>query len=173
MKFASIFILTVLAALWITVANAQIYIWTDENGIKHYSDHPPANRKNVDVQVETDTNRQDEAADIRRTEAEQRELDNYIKEIDENFAAEQQEKRLKSEAAEKNRPLTQEEKIAAEQKRLEDKISQLEEQPLEYFGSQKNKRVRIGYYRYRLEALQQDPDAYFAHPESFEGNIKP
>ena len=57
-----------------TVANAQIYIWTDENGIKHYSDHPPANRKNVDVQVETDTNRQDEAGDVfRHPKAEQQE----------------------------------------------------------------------------------------------------
>ena len=62
--------------------------------------------------------------------------------------------------------------IAAEKEKLENKISELEEQPLEYFGSQRNKLVRIGFYRYRLEALLQDPDKYFKNPENFEGNIK-
>ena len=65
-----------------------------------------------------------------------------------------------------------EERIAAEKERLEDKIAELEEKPLEYFGSQKNKRTRIGFYKYRLETLQQDPDKYFSEPEKFEGNIK-
>ena len=65
-----------------------------------------------------------------------------------------------------------EERIAAEKERLENKIAELEEQPLEYFGSQKNKRTRIGFYKYRLEILEQDPDKYFSEPEKFEGNIK-
>ena len=78
----------------------------------------------------------------------------------------------KAKEAEENRPPTQAEKIATERERLERIISDLEKQPLQYFGSQKNKRVRIGYYRYRLEALQQDPDKYFKNPENFEGNVK-
>ena len=76
-----------------------------------------------------------------------------------------------TEAAE-NQENSQEEKIAAEKERLEAKIAELEEKPLEYFGSQKNKRTRIGYYKYRLETLLQDPDKYFSEPEKFEGNIK-
>jgi hypothetical protein len=32
--------------------------------------------------------------------------------------------------------------------------------------------VRIGYYRYRLEDLMQDPEKYFNQPSQFEGNIK-
>jgi len=99
-------------------------------------------------------------------------MQDFLKEADENFEKQQQEEKLKAEEAEKNRPPTQEEKIAAEQEKLEKKISELEEQPLEYFGSQNNKRVRIGYYRYKLEALLQDPDKYFKDPENFEGNIK-
>ena len=67
---------------------------------------------------------------------------------------------------------SQEDKIAAEKERLEDKIAELEEQPLEYFGSQKNKRTRIGFYKYRLETLEQDPEKYFSEPEKFEGNVK-
>ena len=67
---------------------------------------------------------------------------------------------------------SQEDKIAAEKERLEAQIAELEEKPLEYFGSQKNKRTRIGFYKYRLETLEQDPDKYFSEPEKFEGNLK-
>jgi hypothetical protein len=55
---------------------------------------------------------------------------------------------------------------------LEKKIAFLEEQPLEYFGSQKNKTVRIGYYHYQIQDLMQDPTKYFNQPASFEGNVK-
>jgi hypothetical protein len=65
-----------------------------------------------------------------------------------------------------------EERIEAEKERLENKIAELQEQPLEYFGSQKNKRTRIGFYKYRLETLKQDPEKYFAEPEEYQGNIK-
>ena len=68
--------------------------------------------------------------------------------------------------------LSQEDKIAAEKERLEEKIADLEAKPLEYFGSQKNKRTRIGFYKYRLETLEQDPEKYFSEPEKFEGNVK-
>ena len=65
-----------------------------------------------------------------------------------------------------------EERIAAEKEMLEDKIAELEAKPLDYFGSQKNKRTRIGFYKYRLEILLKDPEKYFAEPEQYEGNIK-
>ena len=61
---------------------------------------------------------------------------------------------------------------SVQQVRLENKIAELEEKPLDYFGSQKNKRVRLGYYRYRLEALMQNPEQYFNQPSAFEGNVK-
>jgi hypothetical protein len=56
---------------------------------------------------------------------------------------------------------------------LQTKIAELEKKPLEYFGSQKNKRVRLGYYRNRLETLMRNPEQYFNQPSSFEGNVKP
>ena len=55
---------------------------------------------------------------------------------------------------------------------LEGKIAELEAKPLDYFGSQKNKRTRVGFYRYRLEILMEDPDKYFAEPEEYQGNVK-
>jgi len=65
-----------------------------------------------------------------------------------------------------------EEKIAAEKEMLESKIAELEEKPVEYFGSPKNKRTRVGFYKYRLEMLLENPDKYFSEPEEYEGNIK-
>ena len=172
MKLLNILIISVLTFFCVSTLNAEIYTWTDEKGVKHYSDHPPENEENYGVQTGSQTSQHDQEADKKRTEAEQEQVQNFIKEVDENYEKQQQEEKLKAEEAEKNRPPAQEEKIAAEQEKLEKKISELEEQPLETFGSQKNKRVRIGYYRYKLEALLQDPDKYFNNPESFEGNIK-
>jgi hypothetical protein len=95
-----------------------------------------------------------------------------IKELEEEEQRQAAEDRKKAAEAAQNRKPTQAEKVAAERERLETKIAELEEKPLEYFGSQKNKRVRIGYYRYRLEALNEDPAKYFSQPSSFEGNVK-
>ena len=168
MKLLNILTISVLTFFCVSTLAAEIYIWTDEKGVKHYSDHPPENAESYDVQTETQTYQHDEEADKQRTETEQKQLQDAIKEENENDEKQQRE----AAEAERNRPPTQEEKIAAEKDKLENKIAWLEEQPLEYFGSQRNKIARIGFYRYRLEALLQDPDKYFKNPEQFEGNIK-
>jgi len=168
MKIINILTISVLTFFCVSTLAAEIYIWTDEKGVKHYSDHPPENAESYDVQTETQTYQHDEEADKQRTETEQKQLQDAIKEENENDEKQQQE----AAEAERNRPPTQEEKIAAEKDKLENKIAWLEEQPLEYYGSQRNKIARIGFYRYRLEALLQDPDKYFKNPEKFEGNIK-
>jgi len=74
--------------------------------------------------------------------------------------------------ADKDRESSQEDKIAAEKEMLEAKIAELEAKSVEYFGSPKNKRTRVGFYKYRLEMLLENPDKYFAEPEEYEGNIK-
>jgi ATPase subunit of ABC transporter with duplicated ATPase domains len=172
MKFLNILIISVLTFFCVATLNAEIYIWTDEKGAKHYSDHPPENVEDYEVQKGSQVSQQDNAANHKPTEAEQDHIQEFIKEADENFDKQQREEKLQAEEAEINRPPTQEEKIAAEKEKLENKIAELEEQPLEYFGSQRNKLVRIGFYRYRLEALLEDPDKYFKNPENFEGNVK-
>jgi len=172
MKFLNILIISVLIFFCVGTLNAEIYIWTDEKGAKHYSDHPPENVENYEVQKESQVSQQDNEADNKPTEAEQGHIQDFIKEADENFEKQQQEEKRKAEEAERNRPPTQEEKIAAEKDKLENKIAWLKEQPLEYFGSQRNKIARLGFYHYRLEALLEDPDKYFKNPENFEGNVK-
>jgi Skp family chaperone for outer membrane proteins len=156
--------------LWVPASNADIYSWTDENGIKHFGNQPPENAANLKMVFKEEPH--DAAADQQRTETENRELTNLIRDLEEEEQRQAAEDRKKAAAAEQNREPTQAENVAAERERLETKIAELEEKPLEYFGSQKNKRVRIGYYRYRLESLDSDPDKYFSQPSQFEGNVK-
>jgi hypothetical protein len=156
--------------LWVPASNADIYSWTDENGVKSFGNEPPENAANLKLIFKEAPH--DAAADQQRTDTENRELTELIKELDEEEQRQAAENRKKAAEAAQNRKPTQAEKVAAERERLETKIAELEEKPLEYFGSQKNKRVRIGYYRYRLEALNEDPAKYFSQPSSFEGNVK-
>lgn len=168
-------ILTILTAFFLTFSgvlslNAEVYTWTDENGIKHYSDQPPEDAGNAEAAFPEYEH--DEAADKQRTESDAKELQTVIKTIEEEDKKAQQEKERQEKVAERNKPPSKEDVIASEKEKLEQIIAELEEKPLEYFGSQKNKRVRIGYFKYRLEALMQDPDKYFENPEQFEGNVK-
>jgi len=156
--------------LWVPASNADIYSWTDENGVKHFGNQPPENAANLKMVFKEEPH--DAAADQQRTGTENKELTDLIRNLEEEEQQQAAEDRKKAAAAAQNRKPTQEEKVEAERERLEAKIAELEEKPLEYFGSQKNKRVRIGYYRYRLEALNTDPDKYFSQPTSFEGNVK-
>ncbi len=156
--------------LWVPAANADVYSWTDENGVKHFGNQPPENAANLKMVFKEEPH--DAAADQQRTETQNRQLTDLIRDLEEEERRQAAEDRKKAAEAEQNREPTQEEKVAAERERLETKIAALEEKPLEYFGSQKNKRVRIGYYRYRLEALNEDPDKYFSNPSQFEGNVK-
>jgi hypothetical protein len=156
--------------LWVPASNADIYSWTDENGVKHFGNQPPENAANLKMVFKEEPH--DAAADQQRTETQNKQLTDLIRDLEEEEQRQAAEDRKKAAEAERNRKPTQEEKVAAERERLETKIAELEEKPLEYFGSQKNKRVRIGYYRYRLETLNEDPEKYFSQPSSFEGNVK-
>jgi Skp family chaperone for outer membrane proteins len=156
--------------LWVPASNADVYSWTDENGVKSFGNEPPENAANLKLIFKEAPH--DAAADQQRTDTENRELTEVIKELEEEEQRQAAEDRKKAAEAAQNRKPTQAEKVAAERERLETKIAELEEKPLEYFGSQKNKRVRIGYYRYRLQALNEDPAKYFSQPSSFEGNVK-
>ena len=167
MKFFNILILSALTLLCVSIVNAEIYTWTDENRVKHYSDTPPENEENYEVHTESKIFKYDEEADKKRTEEDQKQIQSLIK----NDEKKQQEKKLKAEEAKKNWPPTQEEKIAAEKEKLEKKISFLEEQPLEYFGNELNRHRYIEHYRSRLKTLLQNPNKYFNEPDIWQGNI--
>jgi chromosome segregation ATPase len=168
-SFAILFIL-VLTIIWAPAVNAEVYTWVDENGVRHYGDSPPEDAE--DAKAVFPEYQYDESQDQQRTEQDQQELNSLIREIDSENARDQAEAQKKAQEAENNREPDQQELIAAEKERLEKKIAFLEQQPLEHFGSQKNKTVRIGYYRYQLQDLMENPEKYFSQPASFEGNVK-
>ncbi len=156
--------------LWVPPMHADVYSWTDENGVKYFGNQPPDNAANVRVVFKEEP--YNAAADNRSKADQSKEITELIKKLEQEETRQAAEARRKAEAAEKNRQPTQQERIAEEKQRLQEKITELEEKPLSYYGSQKNKRVRIGYYRYRLETLMRDPAEYFNRPSSFEGNVK-
>jgi hypothetical protein len=149
---------------------AEVYTWTDENGVKHFSDQPPADAK--EAKPAFPSYKYDEAADRQRTETDSKELQKVIQAVDEDHAKTEQEEKQRQEKAEANRPPTMEERVTAERERLNQKIAELEAKPLEFFGSQRNKIQTLGYYNYRLEDLAKDPEKYFSEPTQFEGNVK-
>lgn len=170
----AIIIWALIVACWYLAGNTQlgadIYTWTDAKGVRHYSNRPPSDAN--DPRVLFNEYQYDPNEDQRQFEMEQQEWKTLIEQIetDERQAAEESQRA--AEQARKDREPSMAERAAAEQQRLQKVIADLEEKPLEYFGSYKNKRVRLGYYRYRLEALMQNPEEYFNNPQSFEGNVK-
>jgi chromosome segregation ATPase len=170
MKFLIRIILLLGILVMVPASNADVYSWTDENGVKHFGNQPPENATDVKMLFKEEP--YDAAADQKRTETQNRELNDLIRDLEEEEQRQAAEARKRAAAAEQNRKPTQQERVAAERERLEAKIAELEEKPLDYFGSQKNKRVRIGYYRYRLETLNTDPDTYFSQSSKFKGNVK-
>jgi hypothetical protein len=155
----------------VTDSKAEIYTWTDENGVKHFSDGPPAEARGAKPAFQA--YKYDEAADRKRTEADQRAIQKVVKDINKEYAESEQEKRRQAEEAEANKPPTMEERIEDERTKLNLKIAELESLPLDHFGSQQNKTRSIGYYKYRLADLEKDPEKYFRlPPPRFEGNVK-
>jgi hypothetical protein len=165
----------IIAALFFVIPglsylNADIYRWTDSKGNVVYGNLPPSDAGNVKLMFretpESPGTKPPAAQDDSSS------VEAIIRDLDEEGQREEQARR-DAESEKASTPLKREEMIAVERANLEKKIKELEALPLDHFGSQKNKRVRIGYYQYRLETLLTNPDDYFTNPEPFEGNIKP
>lgn len=150
--------------------HAEIYQWIDENGVKHYGNEPPPENRNITVLFKE--YHYDKTADDERAKSDQEILQNLIDEIEEEDRKTQAEEEKKIAAEKANQPPSREEMIASETQRLQKKIAELEATPLSFFGSQRNKILTIGFYKYRLEDLARDPDKYFKEPARFEGNVK-
>jgi hypothetical protein len=197
-----------LAAVWLAPPplSAKVYIWTDENGVKHYSNvepsesadeiednkeisappHPTADRRNRGRRPrQTQTPAPGAASepapagphgtappDASPSDSDAAFVESHKLDID-KFPIPQAElvQREKSIVGSLKREIVENgadpHKLAArEKKRLRYNLAQLEGAPLEKFGSQDNKRRQTGYYRYRLEALQNSPDTYFDYAET-------
>ncbi len=56
--------------------------------------------------------------------------------------------------------------ITSEKERLMQTLEEIRQMPTSQFGSSRNKDRRLGYYQYRLDALQNNPDTYFEYGDS-------
>ncbi len=153
MKSIAIVIIFGFACLTASGLQAEIYSWTDENGVRHYSNLPPADRA---AQIKT-------AREIRPGP----EVSQSSAKIDaENFETvfEELEKANPSSApthsSTPQKPSRQE-RIQIEQEKLEEKLAYLENLPPDAFANSRSRNVVIGQYQYRLQQLQSDPDSYF------------
>ena len=79
---------------------AEVYQWTDENGVKHFTDVPPENVKEpVEVSAEKPY---DEEADKQRTQADKEEMKTLVKEVDAEDEKDKKETAAKAEETAKN-----------------------------------------------------------------------
>jgi hypothetical protein len=146
--------------------NADVYRWTDAQGNVFYGNQPPTGARDAKVifkEQSSPTPGQTAVEEPRGTEAVLQELDDELRR--------EADARKDADSVKTNATPNQAELVAREKVKLEKKIEDLESAPLEQFGSQRNKRARIGYYQYRLQTLLADPDEYFKNPEPFEGNV--
>ena len=153
MKPIAIFIIFVLACLAASGLKAEIYFWTDENGVKHYSNTPPADRS---VQIKT-------AQEIRtrpeisqsRAKIDEENIEAILQELD------RAEKSPAPTASTTPQKPSRQERIQIEQEKLQEKLAYLQNLPPEAFANSRSRNVIIGRYQYRLEQLLSDPDGYF------------
>ena len=169
MKLAVIIIAVLFIMPGLSNLHAEIYHWIDENGVRHYGNEPPPEDQNITVLFEE--YHYDEKADEKRTQSDQEALKALIEDIEEDERQARAEQEQKETAEKSEEGLTRGEMIAVETQRLTAKIAELEAKPLSYFGSQRNKILTLGFYKYRLEDLARDPDKYFREPARFEGNV--
>jgi hypothetical protein len=168
MKLITALLGVIFALTCFSTVDAEIFSWTDENGVKHYSNAPPTDVDDIEVEFKEYQTEPGAAHDS--SESEEEGMEELLKDIERDQRRERAALE-KSKNAQDQKP-TKEQRIANEKKRLIEKIAELEEKPLDYFGSQRNKISRIGYYKYKLEELNENPEKYFSEPTKFEGNVK-
>lgn len=145
--------------------SADVYRWTDSQGHVHFGNQPPPDARGAKLMFQEQA-----SPDPGQAQEDARSTETALQDLEDELRREA-DARKEADAVKKNAPPDRTEMIAREKLKLERKIQELENAPLDQFGSQKNKRVRIGYYQYRLETLLSNPDEYFKNPEPFEGNI--
>lgn len=184
--------------LQIPVFADGVYVWTDEKGVKHYSntgpselsedyqketelppdsaassakspvssETPPPAAPPTDSSPDTATKEEDRAdPEAEFLEATRLSLDNFPQE--QGYLVQREKTIVASLQQELEQTgVKREDVIARERKRLLFAVDTLEQAPLEKFGSQNNKRRQVGYYKYRLDELLDNPDAYFQYPQS-------
>ena len=153
MKSNALVIILMMSALIGSSVQAEIYSWTDENGVKHYSHDPPSKRA-IPVKTAPEI-KSDPSAYALQEVINETNIETVIKQLDQADAT------SPPEAAPTKKQPSRQERIAAEAEKLQEKIAWLEQLPPKAYANTRSKQAIIGRYRYRLTQLQSDPDDYF------------
>ncbi len=153
MKSIAMVMVFIFAGLTASGLQAEIYSWTDENGVKHYSHTPPAYRS---VPIKTAPEIQPGPTTDQKTEKINEEnIDAILEELD------KEEQASTPKPAKTQKPLSRQTRIQKEKEKLEDKIQYIEDLPPRAFTNSRSRQAIIGRYQYRLDQLLSNPDAYF------------
>ena len=153
MKSITIAVIIFLGGLIASGVQAEIYSWTDENGVKHYSHSPPPEK---DVQFKSAPEIKTDPTVVQKEEKiNEHNVEALLKELGQEESAPPPDKTAS------NKPPTREQRIQAEAEKLQEKIEFLEQLPPEAYTNTRSKQAIIGRYQYRLIELQSDPDSYF------------
>ena len=160
MKSTAIVMVFLFAVLTASGVQAEIYSWTDENGVKHYSHTPPPEgtaKINTTPEISgspgaTSTGQQAAQAD-RKIDEEN--IDAVLDELDKEY------KTAAPKPGTSKQKLSRQERIQNEQTKLEEKLAYLESLPGDAFANSRSRGVIIGQYEYRLQQLMSDPDSYY------------
>ena len=197
MKLTRVLLIILLSYLYSSSLQAQLYEWTDEKGVKHYSNVAPSEsveeikkkqenkdnrspgktRRNIQKRKTFKKRRSTPKKAVPETGkgstsgAEQNPEEDFSAKLNlklEQFPITQKDlineekarlQKIKKYSDENS--IKREDIIQKEKNRLLKAIEDLQEAPLDKFGSRDNKRRQIGYYRYRLEELLKSPETYF------------
>ena len=156
------FVLALLAGLVVPPLYADVYSWTDSDGVQHFSNVPPPPDSSSTIEVKRELV-YDEAAGEERWKMEAEQWNALKQEL---TNTEKQEFPANETEAEKNDDSeNKDEKIEREKFMLQSQIRRLERKPASSFSQQLNgKRASIAYYRSRLQLLEDDPERYFKEP---------
>ena len=153
MKSFTMIMVFIVIGLSASGVRAEIYSWTDENGVKHYSHTPPPDRS-VSVKPAPEI-QPGPTTDQEIEKINEENIDAILEEL------EKEEQAPAPKPAKAQKPPSRQERIAAEKEKLEDKIAWLEQLPPQAYTNTRSKQAIIGRYQYRMQLLLSNPDEYF------------
>ena len=163
MKYFLILWLSGLVLLFVPDLNAgSIYTWTDENGVKRYSNAAPGeDAKDVEIIKEIPHTQADKEKSGQNAEK----LEKVLEELEaENKAAkiEREQKNEKIEEEKKKAALDKlNKKVLLEKERLQNEIKRIEQLAIGGPYSLAMKKTKIKEYQDKLDLLERSPEEYF------------
>ena len=153
MKYTASVMVFLIVVLTASGVQAEIYSWTNENGVKHYSHTPPPEGA-AQIKTTREVSTGPEVVQAER-KIDQENIEVILDELD------KENKTAAPKPSSSKQTLSRQERIQNEQTKLEEKLAYLDSLPGSAFANSRSRSVIIGQYEYRLQQLMSDPDSYY------------